>query len=214
MRTKSKTLVCLLLGLVMLLSLAGFGIISFADDVVGKQATADASKFDSNGWYTQNAFNAETDKTNWISTDPGVGYLGYVAPEALGGYSAFASHANGKIINRNKLPVAEEISFEVGMEPGEGDRTNRFIHFVDSGSIGTYLGLNERNTKFAISLNNAESYANKTDPMIKVEVYVNGAKQVLANEEDVYTVAPTSKTIWNGAKDTTFVSVKFGAATK
>ena len=43
MRTKSKTLVCLLLGLVMLLSLAGFGIISFADDVVGKQATADDS---------------------------------------------------------------------------------------------------------------------------------------------------------------------------
>lgn len=211
MRTKSKTLVCLLLGLVMLLSLAGLGILSFADDAVGKQATADASKFDSNGWYTQNAFNAETDKANWISTDPGVGYLGYVAPEALGGYSAFASHANGKIINRNKLPVAEEISFEVGMEPGEGDRTNRFIHFVDSGSIGTYLGLNERNTKFAISLNNAESYANKTDPMIKVEVYVNGAKQVLANKEDVYTVAPTSKTIWNGAKDTTFVSVKFGA---
>ena len=187
MRTKS---VCLLLGLVMLLSLAGFGIISFADDVVGKQATADASKFDSNGWYTQNAFNAETDKANWISTDAGVGYLGYVAPEALGGYS---------------------ISFEVGMEPGEGDRTNRFIHFVDSGSIGTYLGLNERNTKFAISLNNAESYANKTDPMIKVEVYVNGAKQVLANEEDVYSVAPTPKTIWNGAKDTVFVSVKFGA---
>lgn len=211
MRTKSKTLVCLLLGLVMLLSLAGFGILSFADDVVGKQATADASKFDSNGWYTQNAFNAETDKANWISTDPNVGYLGYVAPEALGGYSAFASHANGKIINRNKLPVAEEISFEVGMEPGEGDRTNRFIHFVDSDSIGTYLGLNERNTKFAISLNNAESYANKTDPMIKVEVYVNGAKQVLANEEDVYSVAPTPKTIWNGAKDTVFVSVKFGA---
>ena len=55
MRTKSKTLVCLLLGLVMLLSLAGFGIISFADDVVGKQATADASSFDSNGWYTQDA---------------------------------------------------------------------------------------------------------------------------------------------------------------
>ena len=211
MRTKSKTLVCLLLGLVMLLSLAGLGILSFADDAVGKQATADASAFDGNGWYTQAAFNAETDKTNWISTDPGVGYLGYVAPEALGGYSAFASHANGKIINRNKLPVAEEISFEVGMEPGEGDRTNRFIHFVDSGSIGTYLGLNERNTKFAISLNNAESYANKTDPMIKVEVYVNGAKQVLENEEDVYSVPPTSKTIWNGAKDTVFVSVKFGA---
>ena len=46
MRTKSKTLVCLLLGLVMLLSLAGFGIISFADDVVGKQATADAERQD------------------------------------------------------------------------------------------------------------------------------------------------------------------------
>lgn len=211
MRTKSKTLVCLLLALVMLLSLAGLGILSFADDVVGKQATADASAFDGNGWYTQAAFNAEADKTNWISTDPNVGYLGNVAPELIGGYTAMASHANGKIINRNKLSVAEEISFEVGMEPGEGDRTNRFIHFVDSGSIGTYLGLNERNTKFAISLNNAESYANKTDPMIKVEVYVNGAKQVLENEEDVYTVAPTSKTIWNGAKDTVFVSVKFGA---
>lgn len=212
MRTKSKTLVCLLLGLVMLLSLAGFGIVAFADDVVGKQATADASAFDSNGWYTQAAFNGETDKANWISTDPGVGYLGHLAPEQIGGYTAMASHANGKIINRNELPVAEEISFEVGMEPGEGDRTNRFIHFVDSDSIGTtYLGLNERNTKFAISLNNAESYANKTDPMIKVEVYVNGAKQVLKNEADVYSVAPTPKTIWNGAKDTVFVSVKFGA---
>ena len=63
MRTKSKTLVCLLLALVMLLSLAGLGILSFADDVVGKQATADASSFDSNGWYTQDAYKALTDKT-------------------------------------------------------------------------------------------------------------------------------------------------------
>lgn len=214
MRTKSKTLVCLLLGLVMLLSLAGFGIVAFAEDVVGKQATADASAFDSNGWYTQNAYNAETDKTNVLSDDPVAGYLGYVAPEAIGGYSAFASHANGKIVNRNQLPVDQEISFEIGLEQGEGDRTNRFIHFIDSDSLGTtYLGIDQTNTTFAINLNNAESYANKTDPMIKVEVYVKGAKQVLKNEADVYSVAPTAKTIWTGAKDTVFVSVKFGTET-
>lgn len=212
MRTKSKTLVCLLLGLVMLLSLAGFGIVAMAEDVVGKQATADASAFDSNGWYTQAAYNAETDKTNVLSDDAVAGYLGYVAPEAIGGYSAFASHANGKIVNRNQLPVDQEISFEIGLEQGEGDRTNRFIHFIDSVSLGTtYLGIDQTNTTFAINLNNAESYANKTDPMIKVEVYVKGAKQTLKNEADVYSVAPTPKTIWTGAKDTVFVSVKFGA---
>ncbi len=215
MRTKSKTLVCLLLGLVMLLSLAGLGIVALAEDeVVGKQATADASSFDSNGWYTQAAYSALADKSNVLSANGVAGYLGFVAPELIGGYTAMATHANGKIVNRNKLSVEEEISFEIGFEPGEGDRTNRFIHFVDSDSLGTtYLGVNERNTKFAISLNNAESYANKTDPMIKVEVYVNGEKQVLENGEDVYSVVPTSKTIWNGAKDTTFVSVKFGAET-
>ena len=212
MRTKSKTLVCLLLGLVMLLSLAGFGIVAFAEDVVGKQATADASAFDSNGWYTQDAYNAETDKTNVLSTSAAATYLGYVAPELIGGYTAMASWQNGKIINKNQMPVDQEISFEIGLEPGTGDRSNRFIHFIDSASLGTtYLGVSERDTKFAICLNNAESYANETDPMIKVEVYVNGAKQVLKNEENVYSVAPTPKTIWNGAKDTVFVSVKFGA---
>lgn len=49
MRTKSKTLVCLLLGLVMLLSLAGFGIVAFAESQAEQPETA----FDSNGWFKQ-----------------------------------------------------------------------------------------------------------------------------------------------------------------
>ena len=124
MRTKSKTLVCLLLALVMLLSLAGLGIISFADDVVGKQATADASSFDSNGWYTQDAYKALTDKTYALREgaalvgQPGDGYLGYVAPEAAQGYTEFASFAEGKIMNNTKFDVTKTINFEIGIMAG------------------------------------------------------------------------------------------------
>lgn len=191
MRTKSKTLVCLLLGLVMLLSLAGFGIISFADDVVGKQATADASSFDSNGWYTQDAYKALTDKTYALREgaalvgQPSDGYLGYVAPEAAQGYTEFASFAEGKIMNNTKFDVTKTINFEIGIMAGN-DHSWRMFNLYDSDSVGTkYYASTEANTPFGILIqNNAD----------KAEVYINGTKQTLANEVDVMELN-TEKTI-------------------
>ena len=191
MRTKSKTLVCLLLGLVMLLSLAGFGIISFADDVVGKQATADASSFDSNGWYTQAAYQALEDKTYALREgaalvgQPSDGYLGYVAPEAAQGYTEFASFAEGKIMNNTKLDVTKTINFEIGIMAGN-DHSWRMFNLYDSDSVGTkYYASTEANTPFGILIqNNAD----------KAEVYINGTKQTLANEVDVMELN-TEKTI-------------------
>ena len=191
MRTKSKTLVCLLLGLVMLLSLAGFGIISFADDVVGKQATADASSFDSNGWYTQDAYKALTDKTYALREgaalvgQPNDGYLGYVAPEAAQGYTEFASFAEGKIMNNTKFDVTKTINFEIGIMAGN-DHSWRMFNLYDSDSVGTkYYTSTESNTPFGILIqNNAD----------KAEVYINGTKQTLANEVDVMELN-TEKTI-------------------
>lgn len=191
MRTKSKTLVCLLLGLVMLLSLAGFGIISFADDVVGKQATADASAFDSNGWYTQAAYQALEDKTYALRegaalvSQPNDGYLGYVAPEAAQGYTEFASFAEGKIMNNTKFDVTKTINFEIGIMAGN-DHSWRMFNLYDSDSVGTkYYASTEANTPFGILIqNNAD----------KAEVYINGTKQTLANEVDVMELN-TEKTI-------------------
>ena len=191
MRTKSKTLVCLLLGLVMLLSLAGFGIISFADDVVGKQATADASSFDSNGWYTQAAYQALEDKTYALREEaalvgqPSDGYLGYVAPEAAQGYTEFASFAEGKIMNNTKFDVTKTINFEIGIMAGN-DHSWRMFNLYDSDSVGTkYYASTEANTPFGILIqNNAD----------KAEVYINGTKQTLANEVDVMELN-TEKTI-------------------
>lgn len=78
------------------------------------------SAFDSNGWFTQDAYNAMADKTNTVSTDPNVAYLAYLKPEVIGGYSMLASFANGKIINNKQLSVADEISFEIGIVEGTG----------------------------------------------------------------------------------------------
>lgn len=191
MRTKSKTLVCLLLGLVMLLSLAGFGIVAFADDVVGKQATADASAFDSNGWYTQAAYQALEDKTYALREgaalieQPNGGYLGYASPEAAQGYTEFASFAEGKIMNNTKFDVTKTINFEIGIMAGN-DHSWRMFNLYDSDSVGTkYYASTEANTPFGVLIhNNAD----------KAEVYINGTKQTLANEADVMELN-TEKTI-------------------
>lgn len=209
MRTKSKTLVCLLLGLVMLLSLAGFGIVAFADDVVGKQATADASAFDSNGWYTQTAYQALEDKTYALREgaalvgQPSDGYLGYVAPEAAQGYTQFASFAEGKIMNNKKLSVNEPISLEIGIQ-ADGGHSWRMFNLYDSDSVGTkYYASTEANTPFGVLIhNNAD----------KAEVYINGTKQTLVNEADVVELSTNNtKTLTQGTYIMHYVNIEIGA---
>ncbi len=209
MRTKSKTLVCLLLGLVMLLSLAGFGIVAFADDVVGKQATADASAFDSNGWYTQAAYQALEDKTYALREgaalvgQPSDGYLGYVAPEAAQGYTQFASFAEGKIMNNKKLSVNEPISLEIGIQ-ADGGHSWRMFNLYDSDSVGTkYYASTEANTPFGVLIhNNAD----------KAEVYINGTKQTLVNEADVVELSTNNtKTLTQGTYIMHYVNIEIGA---
>lgn len=209
MRTKSKTLVCLLLGLVMLLSLAGFGIVAFADDVVGKQATADASAFDSNGWYTQAAYQALEDKTYALREgaalvgQPSDGYLGYVAPEAAQGYTQFASFAEGKIMNNKKLSVNEPISLEIGIQ-ADGGHSWRMFNLYDSDSVGTkYYASTEANTPFGVLIhNNAD----------KAEVYINGTKQTLVNEADVVELSTNNtKTLTQATYIMHYVNIEIGA---
>lgn len=209
MRTKSKTLVCLLLGLVMLLSLAGFGIVAFAEDVVGKQATADASAFDSNGWYTQTAYQALEDKTYALREgaalvgQPSDGYLGYVAPEAAQGYTEFASFAEGKIMNNNKLSVNEPISLEIGIQ-ADGGHSWRMFNLYDSDSVGTkYYASTEQNTPFGVLIhNNAD----------KAEVYINGTKQTLVNEADVVELSTNNtKTLTQATYIMHYVNIEIGA---
>lgn len=209
MRTKSKTLVCLLLGLVMLLSLAGFGIVAFAEDVVGKQATADASAFDSNGWYTQAAYQALEDKTYALREgaalvgQPSDGYLGYVAPEAAQGYTQFASFAEGKIMNNKKLSVNEPISLEIGIQ-ADGGHSWRMFNLYDSDSVGTkYYASTEANTPFGVLIhNNAD----------KAEVYINGTKQTLVNEADVVELSTNNtKTLTQGTYIMHYVNIEIGA---
>lgn len=209
MRTKSKTLVCLLLGLVMLLSLAGFGIVAFADDVVGKQATADASAFDSNGWYTQAAYQALEDKTYALREgaalvgQPSDGYLGYVAPEAAQGYTQFASFAEGKIMNNKKLSVNEPISLEIGIQ-ADGGHSWRMFNLYDSDSVGTkYYASTEANTPFGVLIhNNAD----------KADVYINGTKQTLVNEADVVELSTNNtKTLTQGTYIMHYVNIEIGA---
>lgn len=185
-------------------SMPGSAVEAYAETVTGKQATAAASAFDSNGWFTQDAYNAMEDKTNTLSTDPGVGYLAHLKPELIGGYSMLASHANGKIINNKQLPVAKEISFEIGIVEGTG-HGNRFIHFMDSASVDEYLGLNERNTKFGIMFDCDGA---------KAEIYVNGAKQTLTGDVNVKTLEKNKKAIWEKTPVVHFVSVRFGNDTE
>ena len=209
MRTKSKTLVCLLLGLVMLLSLAGFGIVARAEDVVGNQATADASAFDSNGWYTQAAYQALEDKTYALREgaalvgQPSDGYLGYVAPEAAQGYTQFASFAEGKIMNNKKLSVNEPISLEIGIQ-ADGGHSWRMFNLYDSDSVGTkYYASTEANTPFGVLIhNNAD----------KAEVYINGTKQTLVNEADVVELSTNNtKTLTQGTYIMHYVNIEIGA---
>ena len=156
-------------------SMPGSAVEAYAETVTGKQAAASASAFDSNGWFTQDAYNAMADKTNTVSTDPNVAYLAYLKPEVIGGYSMLASFANGKIINNKQLSVADEISIEIGIVEGTG-HGNRFIHFMDSASIGEYLGVKETNTKFGIMFDCDGA---------KAEIYVNGEKQTLTGGVNV-----------------------------
>ena len=211
MRTKSKTLVCLLLGLVMLLSLAGFGIVAFADDVVGKQATADASAFDSNGWYTQTAYLALEDRTYGLregnallnrADAPNDGYLGYVAPESGQGYTQIATFDGAKITNNTKLDVTKPISLEIGIQPGSAHGW-RMLHLYDSEDMKTkYYAATETNTPFGILLQEVADEA---------EVYINGAKQTLANEKDVATLNVTNtKTLSNATYIMHYINVEIG----
>ncbi len=211
MRTKSKTLVCLLLGLVMLLSLAGFGIVAFADDVVGKQATADASAFDSNGWYTQAAYLALDDRTYGLRegdalldrTDaPNDGYLGYVAPESGQGYTQIATFDGAKITNNTKLDVTKPISLEIGIQPATS-HSWRMLHLYDSEDMKTkYYAATESTTPFGILLQEVADEA---------EVYINGAKQTLANETNVATLNVTNtKTLSNATYIMHYINVEIG----
>ena len=211
MRTKSKTLVCLLLGLVMLLSLAGFGIVAFAEDVVGKQATADASAFDSNGWYTQTAYLALEDRTYGLregnallnrADAPNDGYLGYVAPESGQGYTQIATFDGAKITNNTKLDVTKPISLEIGIQPGSAHGW-RMLHLYDSEDMKTkYYAATETNTPFGILLQEVADEA---------EVYINGAKQTLANEKDVATLNVTNtKTLSNATYIMHYINVEIG----
>ena len=124
MKQRTRLATVLMFCFAMVLSLIGAVFTAFAADVpVGKQIGAPDTAFDSNGWFTQTgaaevmAANGN-DPANILNADPGVyaagtaGYLGHHAPEALGGYTGVAIHANSKVLNKNELPVGEEISFE------------------------------------------------------------------------------------------------------
>lgn len=180
MRTKSKTLVCLLLGLVMLLSLAGFGIVAFAESQAEQPETA----FDSNGWFKQDAYNAMQDKTNVLIEgtlvgNPGDGYLGYLPPEnpASQGYTEMATFAEAKIFNNKELNVQETISFEIGIQPNSGHGW-RMFNLYDSENLSNYYQSKESNTPFGILF---DAMGNS------VQLFVNG-KQITDLEGGVATV--------------------------
>lgn len=210
MKTRSKLAVSLVLGLAMILSVFCAGV-ALAETPVGGQATADASSFDSNGWFTQTAYNAMEDKTNvliegTLAGQPGDGYLGYHAPEALGGYTGIAGFANGKFVNNKQLSVADGVSFEIAIQPSAaaGSHQLRGIHFVDSEAVSGYLGLKETNTVFGLYF---DEYGQKA------QIYVNGQQQTLINDAKEIEVNPSIKTIWTGAPNcaSNFVNVEFGA---
>ena len=205
MKTRSKLAVSLVLGLAMILSVFCAGI-ALAETPVGAQVGADASSFDSNGWFTQNAYNAMEDKTNVLDTSGNATYLGYVAPEALGGYNAIATWASGKILNNKQLPVADGVSFEIGIQPSgaPGDHGSRFIYFVDSEEIGGYLGLNENSHILTLFFDEMGE---------KAQVYVNGQQATLSNNEPEIRLEDNIRTIWEVAANSRFhyVNVEFEA---
>ena len=210
---KGKKIVTGILGLALAFSAFGAGYAAFADypelpravaDAAGDglQATAPASSFDSNGWFTQDGYNAlvngEVKPENVVGPAPG--YLGYLAPEAIGGYTAMATFGAGKIINNKQLSVTNEISFEVGNQ-ATGDHGNTFMYFVDSDEIGSYLSLTETKTKLGVMFNGAASQA---------QIFAKGAQRGATATLD----ATNLKTIWSGAPNAVmhYVSVKIGAA--
>lgn len=205
MKTRSKLAVSLVLGLAMILSVFCAGI-ALAETPVGAQVGADASSFDSNGWFTQNAYNAMEDKTNVLDTSGNATYLGYVAPEALGGYNAIATWASGKILNNKQLPVADGVSFEIGIQPSgaPGDHGSRFIYFVDSEEIDGYLGLNENSHVLTLFFDEMGE---------KAQVYVNGQQATLSNNEPEIRLEDNIRTIWEVAANSRFhyVNTEFEA---
>lgn len=151
MRTKSKTLVCLLLGLVMLLSLAGFGIVAFAAE---NQTTEPESSFDSNGWYTQAAYQAKGSPVSYLddAKDSHALYVAYHAPEEVGaeGYTHLALAFNGKVVNNQKLDVTKEINFEIGIQAVASGHDQRLVSLFDSAKLGNYVASSEANTPFGL----------------------------------------------------------------
>ena len=151
MRTKSKTLVCLLLGLVMLLSLAGFGIVAFAAE---NQTTEPESSFDSNGWYTQAAYQAKGSPVSYLddAKDSNAVYVAYHAPEEVGaeGYTHLALAFNGKVVNNQKLDVTKEINFEIGIQAVASGHDQRLVSLFDSAKLGNYVASSEANTPFGL----------------------------------------------------------------
>ena len=151
MRTKSKTLVCLLLGLVMLLSLAGFGIVAFAAE---NQTTEPESSFDSNGWYTQAAYQAKGSPVSYLddAEKSNALYVAYHAPEEVGaeGYTHLALAFNGKVVNNQKLDVTKEINFEIGIQAVASGHDQRLVSLFDSAQLGNYVASSEVNTPFGL----------------------------------------------------------------
>lgn len=150
MKTRSKTLVCLLLGVMMLLSLIGAGVFAMAEDVVGKQASFPAEAFDTNGWLTTEYFNALDDKTGVIAA--GDAAVTRHPEAATGGYTYINAHSQQKYLNYNKFEIGDEIALEYLMElsPAVNGHGPRLFHLVDSASADGYLGLSESKTKFAL----------------------------------------------------------------
>lgn len=138
MKQRSKWITCLILGLMMILSVFGYGMLALAAEPAGhgKQADEPAASFDANGWFTQNAYNAMADKNDVLAggaaliEQPGGGYLGYIAPEAAGGYTKMASFAQGKLLNNKVLPVSKAINFQIGIMPSAGGHAQRLVHFL------------------------------------------------------------------------------------
>lgn len=214
MKQRTRLATVLMFCFAMVLSLIGAVFTAFAADVpVGKQIGAPDTAFDSNGWFTQTgaaevmAANGN-DPANILNADPGVyaagtaGYLGHHAPEALGGYTGVAIHANSKVLNKNELPVGEEISFEFifQVKPNEN---HRMIHFMDAENVDGYLGLKEENTMFGIWL---------ASTGVEAQLYIKNQKQALANGEEVLKLEKNPKSIWVGAADCTahYIQVKIG----
>lgn len=210
MKQRSKWITCLILGLMMILSVFGYGMLALAAEPAGhgKQADEPAASFDANGWFTQNAYNAMADKNDVLAGgaaligQPGDGYLGYIAPEAAGGYTKMASFAQGKLLNNKVLPVSQAINFQIGIMPSAGGHAQRLVHFFDEEKVGTYIGVNEKNTPFAIMFSALAD---------TVEIFVNGTKQTLANDAQVFPLDTSNTMVLTETYVMHYVSIVMGA---